>query len=426
MKNYTTLAGAAKARLKKYVENICRGVGRPETRLVADILFGVSRSNDCKLTQIARALEETISVKKTVERLRRGLRDFENTQTLQDNYLDLANKHIDNTTIFAIDGSDIAKPCSTAMEALHTVRDGSTGKYVPGYMTMECVAMTRAHKIPIPVYERVFSAAEPGFVSEDNEVLTLLRFISNRFGHGGVRVIDRGFDANVYLKYFVENKEHFVLRVKNNRMVHYKGSSINIGELAGRFKGKIAMTCTLQGKSIRLKMTAVPITLPAFGQTPFNLVVIHGFGEKPMLLLTNCDNPDTRLAGAIARVYLLRWRIEDTFRFQKQQYNFEDFRVRSLNAIRTLHTLVSLLTGFLALLSHNMDDAFQLELCRAAKHIPKKKQSFFHYLLADGFRRALLYITCGIRHLFPPLRLRPHSVQLSFFELYPLFRPVGV
>ena len=53
MKNYSRIAGAAKARIKDYIERICTGVGRPETRLVADMLFGISWTNDYKLTEIA-------------------------------------------------------------------------------------------------------------------------------------------------------------------------------------------------------------------------------------------------------------------------------------------------------------------------------------------------------------------------------------
>jgi hypothetical protein len=190
-------------------------------RLVADILFGISRVNDCKLTEISRALEEDIPVKKTVERLRRGLRDFDAAERIKTNYLEIADKYIDGTTVFVIDGGDIAKPYSVAMEAIHPVHDGSTGEIVPGYMTMECVALTHKLKTPIPVYERVFSAAEDEFVSENEEAFSLFRFLSERFGHGGIRVLDRGFDANACIKYFVQNKEPFILRVKNNRVVHY-------------------------------------------------------------------------------------------------------------------------------------------------------------------------------------------------------------
>ena len=110
------------------------------------------------------------------------------------------------------------------MEALHTVRDGSTGSYVPGYMTMECVALTRQHKVPLPIYEKVYSPAEADFINEDEEVLTLLRLLSERYGHSGVRVLDRGFDANAYIEHFASNKERFVMRVKATALYTIKAN----------------------------------------------------------------------------------------------------------------------------------------------------------------------------------------------------------
>jgi hypothetical protein len=311
MKNYTKEATAAKAGLLRFCERICKGLGRTTEKLVTNILYGIAAGNSCLLTEIARALDEKILLKKTVDRLSRGLMQFSGHRILHENYLRDVEKHIDASTVFPIDGSDIAKPYSVAMEALHKVHDGSTGEIVPGYMTLEIAALTHKTKTPLPVYERVFSAAEKDFVSEDEEVLKGLRFLSKRFGHGGIRV-------------------------KKNRLAHYKGKSVNIEALARRFKGKCTLRCMLHGETVCCKVTEIPIQLPAFGQYPFYLNVVYGFGKEPMLLLTNCHSNEQRFCTAIAKMYLLRWRIEDQFRFKKQQYDFEDFRVRSLQ--RHSHT----------------------------------------------------------------------------------------
>ena len=70
-------------------------------------------------------------------------------------------------------------------------------------------------------------------------------------------------------------------------------------------------------------------------------------------------------------MYLLRWRIEDHFRFKKQQYNFEDFRVRSLNAIRTMHQLATLLSGYLALITQEPTTVISCVLRQAARPVPR-------------------------------------------------------
>jgi hypothetical protein len=384
------------------------------------MLYGIAAGNSCHLTEIARALEEEIPVKKTVDRLSRGLQRFERGMVLQENYLKIAQKYIDDTTIFPIDNSDLAKPYSVAMEALHEVRDGSTGEIVPGYMTLEIAALTHKQTTPLPIYERVFSAAEKGFVSEDDEVLKGLRFLSERFGHGGIRVMDRGYDANVYIQYFTKETERFIIRVKKNRIVYHNGKSVNIEELARRYKGKCALKCTLHGETVHCKVAEIPIQLPAFGKRTFYLVVVYGFGKAPMLLLTNCRSHDQRFCIAIVKMYLLRWRIEDQFRFKKQQYNFEDFRIRSLNAIRTLHQLVTLLTGYLAVLTQEPTTVISFVLRQAARPIPKSKKrkpkKIFHYELAAGFATLLRKTSPNLSSHFPPLRWRQPNPQLSLLS----------
>jgi hypothetical protein len=377
-------------------------------------------SNSCQLTEIARALQEDIGLKKTVDRLSRGLQQFSGHAILQGNYLKKTNQYIDKTTVFAIDESDAAKPYSTAMEALHPVRDGSTGKIVPGYSTLEITALTHKTKTPLPIYERVYSAAERGFVSQDDEVLRGLRFVSERFGRNGIRVLDRGYDANVYMRYFIKAKEQFIIRVKKNRVVRHNGKSYNIEDLAGRYKGKFAFKCTLHGETIHCKVAEIPIQIGEFGDYPLYLAAVYGFGQKPLLLLSNCRGRDQGFCTAIAKMYLLRWRIEEHFRFKKQQYHFEDFRVRSLGAIRTLHQLVTLLAGYLALLTQQPHTVISYTLRDAAQAVPRSKKripkKFFHYELAAGLANLLQKTTANLSALFPPLRFRPTCLQTSLFS----------
>jgi len=69
-----------------------------------------------------------------------------------------------------------------------------------------------------------------GRVSKTDEVLKGLRFLSERFGHGGIRVMDRGYDANAYIHYFTKETERFIIRVKNNRIVYHNGKSVCFGK----------------------------------------------------------------------------------------------------------------------------------------------------------------------------------------------------
>ena len=421
MNQYTKLAGLLKREILHFSKKICKGIGKPEQRLVSNLLYGIAESGSCHLSKISRALKEQISLKKTIERLSRGLRDFseEDSQCLLDNQAQMLKAETNDHTVYIVDGSDVTKPHSEKLEGLAIVRDGSTGELEKGYFTLEIAALTAKSKTPLPVYDRVYSAAEKDFVSEDAEVLRGLRYLSATVGNKGIRTMDRGYDALVYYEYFLRNHEKFIIRATKNRSVRYKDETVNIMAVANRFKGKYRLDFQdKKGKTISCKTTFIPVSLPKYPNTPINLVAVYGFGKEPMLLLTNLKSEDTRLANTITKVYLMRWRIEEYFRFKKQQYAWEGFRVRSLNAIRTLHRILTLLAGLIGTLSEKRDESlFVMELIAVSKRIYPPKQSkaarkFLHYALGDAIFTILRRTTAGIAHFLAPPKPSP---QLSLF-----------
>ena len=424
MNHYTRLAWCLKREILNFSKKTCKGLGRPEQKLVSSLLYGIAESGSCHLSKIGRALKEQISLKKTIERLSRGLRNFSanKRQQMLNNYTNTVKKHVDERTVFVIDGSDVTKPYSEKLEGLALVRDGSTGKLEKGYWTLEIAALTAKTKTPLPVYDRVYSTVEDDFISEDEEVLIGLRYVSKTFGNQGIRALDRGYDALVYYEYFLKNREKFIVRTKTNRNVCFKGETQNIMEIAKRFKGKYRIDFKdKKGKTISCKTTIIPVSLPKHPNIPLNLVVVYGFGENPMLLLTNLKSNDTRLANTVAKVYLMRWRIEEYFRFKKQQYDFENFRVRSLNSIRTLHRILTLLAGLIGLFSEKRDQSvFVMELIDVSRRIYRPKpekamRKFQHYAIGDGIFAVLRRCSVGIAAFFAKPEL---SNQLSLFPIF--------
>ena len=379
MNHYSKLAWRLKRKILSFSKNICKGLKRPEEKLVSNLLYGIAESGSCHLSKIARALKESITLKKTIERLSVGLRDFseEDRQKLQDNYNDTIRKDMDNRTIYVIDLSDMTKPYSEKLEGLALVRDGSTGALEKGYWTMEIAALTASTKTPLPVYDRVYSAKETGFISEDDEVLKGLRYVSKTFGKQGIRTLDRGFDTLTYYEYFLKARELFIIRAKKNRDVTHNGETVNIMAIANRYKGKYRMDFKdKKGENISCKIAVIPVSLPKYPKIPLHLIAVYGFGKEPMLLLTNLDRDDKRLANTITKVYLMRWRIEEYFRFKKQQYALEGFRVRSLSAIRALHRVVTLLAGLIGMLSDKREKSlFVMELIEASMRIYPPKEA---------------------------------------------------
>ena len=412
MVNYNILNHNVKRGILNFSKRICENLFRPEYKFVSQMIYGILRSQSCHLSEIARALDETISLKKTINRLSRDLHDFCDEGKLLENYINKIKRYISEKTILIVDGSDVVKPNSPKMEYIRTVRDGSTGAYGEGYHTLGVTALTPGKKMPIGVYTRVYSASEPGFISEDAEVLTALRFLSAHFNKNNIRAFDRGYDANIYFKYLLKHNELFVIRVNNNRNVLYKGETINILALAKRFKGKYSLKFAKKnGFKADCKISVVPVKLPCQSNEMLNLVVCNGFGKEALLLITNIQSDDNRLGVAVTKIYLLRWRIEEFYRFKKQQFGFEDFRVRSLRSIRNLDLLLTIAIGYIGMMSDKVDERrLVMELIAISKRI-RGTPRFIFYAIADGLFAVLARCGQGIEEL---VRKRKRSLQLDF------------
>ena len=413
MTHYTTLTHNLKRGILKFSEKISEGLSRPAFKFVSQMTYGLLASQSCQLSKIGRVLDEKISLKKTIDRLSRNLSEFEDGEQLFGNYLDNVKSQISEKTVLIVDSGDITKPCSSKLECLGEVRDGSTGEIGIGYQTLAVTALTPEKKMPIGVYTRVYSATEPDFVSEDDEVLKALKFLSKHFKKSNIRAFDRGYDANVYYKYLIRNQEKFVIRAKKNRDVIYQGKTVNILTLANRFKGKYGLKFRKKNGVIAdCKISIIPIRLYCRPNDDLNLVVCYGIGNVPLLLITNLKSDDKRLAVTVTKVYLMRWRIEEFYGFKKQQFDFEDFRVRSLKSIRNLDLLLTIAIGYIGFISEKYDERrMVMEIICVSKRIygvPK----FVFYAIADGMFAVFARGKQGVADM---LKKRVKSVQLSLF-----------
>jgi hypothetical protein len=122
----------------------------------------------------------------------------------------------------------------------------------------------------------------------------------------------------------------------------------------------------------KCKIGFTEVVLPKIGNLKLKLVVCKGLGEKPLVLDTNSEESLESLAVSIVKTYLLRWKIEEFYAFKKQELNFEDFRVRSLEAIKTLDILLTIALGYLGTICDNVGNtAFSLKLITVSKRVRK-------------------------------------------------------
>jgi len=90
------------------------------------------------------------------------------------------------------------------------------------------------------------------------------------------------------------------------------------------------------------------VRLP-FHDTPLTLVVVKGYGKKPRMLLTSLEVAEEDPLS-IFKIYLTRWKCEESFRFLKQSYNREDVRVQSYGALTNTVSLVMAVFFFVSVI----------------------------------------------------------------------------
>lgn len=400
MINYTKLIFELKRKLSSFSNKITKGLSKPKSKFVFQVLYGLLENQTVLLSEIARALKEPILLKKTIERLSNNFKSFNNHDQLKENYINAIEPFINDDTIFCCDKSDIVKSASKELEALDRVRDGSTGKIEDGYDTFEIAALTSKHEMPASVYSRIYSTLEKGFKSQNVETLKGLDYVKKHFGNKGIYTADRWYDNNLFFKYFTKKNDEckFVIRAKKTRGVIYKDQTMNILDVANLYKGKYATYFKdKKGNAKKVKFSYAKIKLPIIPDKELTLVIVRGLGKLPMMLITNLKPKSKKLTEVILRVYIKRWKIEEYFRFKKQQFDLENIRVRSLNAIRTMDLLLTIVIGFIAMFSEKRNTTeLSLWISKLAERIYDIPE-FDYYAIADGILAILEKTRKGIQ-----------------------------
>lgn len=113
MVNYSRLGYEIKRDFTNFSQKISKGLKRPQEKFVHQMIYGILAGNKLHLSEIARSLKESITLKKTIDRLTRNLNAFDDKDSLLHNYLTLVKRHVkDDYADIIIDNLDIAKSAS--------------------------------------------------------------------------------------------------------------------------------------------------------------------------------------------------------------------------------------------------------------------------------------------------------------------------
>ena len=384
---------------------LCKGMGTVASRFTEEAVFGISSSGSVRLTEIGRALEEKIPLHATHKRLSRNLADQGLEHTIGSNVLKLGSKRIKENTLLIVDPSDIQKKYAKKMQYLAKVRDASEDTIGNGYSLCEVVGCEVGSNEITPLVQELWSQDAPDFKSDNDQILAIVKRVRQHTDGNGVIVYDRGGDRRTLLvPWTQDNTCRYLVRQRGDRHLLYKRKYRSGLELATvcktHYSAKIVKEKDGEEKAYFIDFGFLPVRLPECPERPLWLVVIKGFGKKPLMLLTTEPmRRNRKILWWVVEAYLTRWKVEDTIRFIKQSYDFEDIRVLTYDRLKNMATLVLAASYFAAVWvgTRTKLNILAMHAMDAAKRI-FGIPDFRYYALADGIRTIFKRIGKGPLH----------------------------
>jgi hypothetical protein len=358
--------------LERFVEVLSKGLTKPKRKFIHQMLFGIQASGDIKLSEIARSLNEEIKLLKTEMRLSRNLQEENLYLHINKKLIEHSKDKIDPDTVLALDLTDISKPYAKKMDFLSLVWDGVTKKPTKGYWVLEVIGANIYQDYIYPLYSELYSSCADEFRSENRQILKAIDTLDSYLNGKGVWVIDRGGDRKTLINQLLSRDLRFIIRIKPNRYLSLATSQTKLaGEIASNLSCFLKYQLEIDNQGYKEKrklfLGKIKVRIPGIGYDLF-LVVIKGFSQEPMLLLTNVDkNP-----VIILEMYLTRWKVEESIRFLKQKYNLEDVRVRNYSSLKNT---VAILLAVFYFLSVYLGRKLKLNIL--LKKIYEKAKRFF-------------------------------------------------
>lgn len=418
MSYFTTNTYQLKREIVNFSKKICKNSNKPTSKFVTDMLYGISKSKDILLSSISEALDENISKINTIDRLSNNL-SLDLDESIFLNYCNLAFDALGDEPVFLVDDSDVTKPLGNKFEALGIVRDGSSKdkSYEKGYHHTEIVGLTNNFKQPISLFSKIHSSTQKEYISNNNvtyEGLNSVVTLLNERSLQGTFVLDRGYDSNDIFNYFFNKNQHFVIRLTEKRKIYYKHRWNKITTLRDAYKGKLKFNIMFQNVEKECLISVIKAQITA-SKKWINIFFVYGLSDTPMMLASNIPIKSKEDALKVARLYFSRWRIEEYFKFKKQEYNFENFRVRSLKSINNLNLLLTYTIGFIALMCEKLGkNMFAQEIIKESNSLKDKVYLWF-YQMARGIYNILKNAKIGIKEWQNIQKSPPNYCQLSLF-----------
>ncbi|GAB4327567.1 MAG: hypothetical protein Kow0037_01220 [Calditrichia bacterium] len=369
MSNLSAITRKTQTKLYQFLIGYKKHHTLPEYKFLSDCVLGIIKSKHIHLAKIGRQLQETISPKKTEERLSYHLAKPGLSEQILEKHLLRIRPRIKRCRYLIYDGSDIIKNYAGKMDGLARVRDGSASgsKTVlgQGYHWDNLVGVSEDGSALLPLYSEIYSikADKDCRVSENRKIIKMQQVVSLSASKDSIWVMDRGGDRRVLIKTFLERKQQFVIRQRGEQHLFYQDKCLPLKELSRKVKLQYRYRVTRNNHGRLIKhdyaVGGIQVNFPTNDlryKRPERLWLVvsrekqRGYSWFLCYLNTDEESEAVRLA---MQGYQYRWKIEEFHRQVKQDYALEEIRYQRYEAIRTIGSLLVVVMGFLATLGSN-------------------------------------------------------------------------
>jgi hypothetical protein len=324
-----------------------------------------------------------------------------NEQTLE---AGLSNLSFKSRVEVIHDGSDIRKPYSKELPHLTKVKSLEK-QMVNGYNTFNSIVINDLDKQLHLLASTPYSSSDPnynqiigaGFTQNDivlGQIKRTDEALKTQFPDVKVRhLLDRGHDDQELFNFIDELDSTFIVRAKSNR-----NSNKFLLDEKGKPQAVKLINATLEHtqerileqfvwknkvfQQAKMVITWGKITLK---DKTYSVIKIQVFDREKksifkdqMLLITNELICNFESAFEIYQAYLRRSKIENVFKFLKDQLGWEDFQVRDFMVIQNIITLCFFVAGYFYENQHEIiKDPQVTTICQLARSKGKVTKYFY-------------------------------------------------
>lgn len=381
-------------KLHQFSKRFGLGFGRPEQKFVCQMIFGILKGGKVQLNSIAQNLQDSVSLKKSTERLGRHLGAGDMWRRVSESTLQTQRYYLRGCQYMIIDLSDIQKRYAEKMSGLGLVWDGSEKKKGQGYWLCNVTGVDESGSTIVPAYSELYSLQEESS-SENKKILAAIANVSKVVGGDKVWVDDRGGDRqNIMLPLLKDNRQ-FIIRQVGNRDLIYADERRPLKEISRKvkFNETYKVTKTKKNKKTQevYKCGAVQVKLPG-SKNQLWLVVLKERNKGYCWLLCHLKSTTKKEAIKTAFTgYGHRWKIEEVHRQIKGDYDLEGICLQRYEALKNMNALLWAAVSFLYTRLENLsiDIIFHPQLALVNRKKMLDLLRFIHYKLAFAVKKLL-------------------------------------